>query len=68
MSDAKISESMSPELQKVVAHAPYLGSDLGHMFMSHGNGGAGWWKSPSPDLGRGPVYVVKPLGQRAPIC
>ncbi len=55
MSDAKISESMSPELQKVVAHAPYRCSDLGHMLTSHGNGGAGWWKSPSPDLGRGPV-------------
>ena len=38
---------------------PDHGPDLGCIAMSHANGGAGWWQSPSPDLERGPVG--KPL-------
>ena len=30
--------------------SPNHGSDLGKMTVSRTSGGAGWWKSPSPDL------------------
>ena len=34
------------------SETPHPRADLGWIATSHTSGGAGWWKSPSPDLGR----------------
>jgi hypothetical protein len=49
MSNALTLSNMSPGLQEVVGR---------EVAMSHISGGAGWWKSPCPDLVRGRVRVT----------
>jgi REP-associated tyrosine transposase len=43
-----------------VAGGPNLRTDLDSFSVSHSDGRAGWWKSPSPDLGRAPGASWRP--------
>src|SRR5438132_5028745 len=40
------------------SHAPHHRSAVGCITVSRTNGGAGWWKPPSPDLARAPVEAT----------
>ena len=71
---AELDQMASPSKQSITSHmeevrchigaippseTPHPRADLGWIATSHTSGGAGWWKSPSPDLERA-------LGERSP--